>query len=318
MLDKIKEINNKFSVAGYEKVLTSYIMAETEKYCDECFLDNIGNVVCHKKGQGEKILVNIPISCDGAFISHITEKGYLKFHTIGKIKAQNLIGAKAKKESGELVGVILTDSDKEEISVEDLYLDTGLGTKENAQKLIEIGDIAEPFCCPYKLGENIYGSKLSKTVGILVGLELIKGVKNSCDLYFAFSVMDNLGFKGAKTAATLINPDICITVSSASTSNKDTEIELGKGVAVRIKDRHIIVNKALRDRVIKSLSDENIPYQLEIVSGDGISNNEIMYLSNGILTSNINCPVKCAGTMNEGVNEKDILNMIKSLKLILV
>lgn len=318
MLDKIKEISSEFSVAGYEKELTSYIMAKAEKYCDECFVDNIGNIICHKKGQGEKILINIPISCDGAFLSHITDKGYLKFHTIGSLKAQNLVGAKVRKESGDVVGVILTDSDKEELLTDDLYIDTGLGDKESVEKLIKVGDIFEPLCEPYKLGENIYGSKLSKTVGILVGLEIVKSIKSSCDLYFAFTIMDNLGFKGAKTAATLINPDICVIISAAATSNKDTEIELGKGVAVRIKDSHIIVNKALRDRVIKSLSDENIPYQLEIVSGDGITNNEIMYLSKGILTSNINCPVKCIGTMNEGVNEKDISNMIKSLQVILV
>ena len=77
------------------------------------------------------------------------------------------------------------------------------------------------------------------------------------------------------------------------------------------------MNKQLRERLIKRLADENIPYQPEIVTDGGLSNNEIMYLSNGILTANINCPIKGKGSRCECVNIKDIENTLKSVKVII-
>ena len=106
MIDKIKEINLKFSVAGYEDELTSYIIKETQGCCDQCYTDNIGNVICHKKGKGEKVLINIPISCDGIFVTHIEDSGKIKFHTVGTPKAENLLGAQVKDKNGKIIGII--------------------------------------------------------------------------------------------------------------------------------------------------------------------------------------------------------------------
>lgn len=319
MFNELKKINDNFSVAGYEANLTAFIANEVKKYCDECYVDNIGNLICHKSGKGKKVLVNIPVSAEGIFITHIADDGALKFVTVGKIKAVNLIGAKVKNQCGQTVGVILSgDKKEEETEIEDLYVDMGVSDKSEAEKIVSIGEVLEPFLEIYPLGDNFYGSKLSKAVPVFAGISLIKELNTVDDIFFAFTVMDNLGFKGAKTAANMINPDICYTLSVADTSNKNTKIELGKGAVIRIKDSHIIVSKSLRDTLIKNISKEEIPYQLEIVASDGLSNNEIMYLGRGILTANINCPVKCVNSLCEGVNKKDVECVIKSLKTILV
>ncbi len=310
MLESIKKIGSPFSVAGYEGELTEYIKNELTPYFTDCFVDNVGNLICHEKGVGDKILVNIPISSDGFFITHITDKGALKFSTIGKVKETDILGAKVINEKGELTGVVA--SEKEELSIDDMFIDGGKSTS------VKVGDILKAYSEPYKIGDRLYGKDIGKNAVIYAVIETVKTLKAKGDIWFSFSVMDNLGFKGAKTSATLINPDICYTLSIADCLNKNTEIALSKGPAIRVKDSHIIVSKKLRDKLIKDMENENIPYQLEIVTGDGLTNNEIMYLSNGILTANINLPVRYKNTLNECVCEEDIINLIKTLKLILV
>lgn len=318
MINRINEINSKFSVAGYEKTLADYIVREASVYCDECYVDNIGNIICHKKGRGEKLLVNVPISCDGIFVTYIEDSGNVRFHAIGTLEAQDICGAKVKDENGKIKGVILSDKKSNEISLDDLYIDLGVYKKEDADKEIKIGDVLEITGDTLEISGNIYGPKLSKTTPVYAVMEAIKEIKSEKDIYISFSVMDNLGFKGAKTSANMISPDICYTVSFADTANKTTEIKLSKGPAIRIKDSHIIVSKSLRDSIIKKISQNDIKYQLEIISKNGLTNNEIMYLENGILTANINIPVKCAGTLNEVICKADVDALIKSLKVMLV
>lgn len=313
MVNSLIDINKKFSVAGYEAELTDYIINEVKDFCDECYKDKIGNVICHKKGKGEKLLLNTSVSSFGIFVNTVDSIGRIKFNLVGKCDTASLIGKKVRNAEGKEIGIILSEDNKEDLKPEDLYIDTGAFSKEEVLKNISVGEVLEVYDDTSAFGDNIYGMKLSQTVGIYSLIKLIKTVKSDYDLYLAFSVMDNLGFKGARTAAFAIAPDYCITVSGADTANKNTPVKLSEGVCIRIKDSHIIVNKKMRDSLVTGMASENIPFQLEILDKDGLTNNEIMYLRNGILTANINCPVKGLGTVCECVNRKDIDNLVKAL-----
>lgn len=315
MLNKLNKIQKLFSVAGYESDLTDYIKNEVENYCDECYKDKLGNVICHKKGKGEKVLINIPVSSDGMFISAITDSCYGKFKMVGKkFLPESLVGAPVKDISGNICGIIF--GEKGEIKdTDNLYIDFGIYNKDELK--IKVGDVLEPCKEFYKINKNIFGMDIARCAVVNAIIEIIKEIKSDYDLYFAFSVMDNIGFKGAKTASYITNPDICIVCSSSYTDCDDSNVALNKGTVVRIKDSHIIVNKGLRDMLIKKLSDKEIPYQIEVLTKEGLINNEIMYLNNGILTANLNLCVKGYKKQIECINEDDLLNFRKSIEEIL-
>lgn len=314
MIEKINKIQSLFSVAGYENSLTEYILNQLKDFSDECFIDKLGSVIFHKKGSGDKVLVNVPISSDGLFITHITDDFKGKFKFIGKLPAGKLTGKALRNVSKECVGVVY--SDKDEVNdADDLYIDFGVFKKEDLK--VKVGDVLELSPSAFELNDNIYGTTISRCANISAHLDVIKNIKTNYDLYYAFTVMDNVGFKGAKTAAFLIDPDICITFSSSFEDSKETLIKLNKGTVVRIKDSHIIVNKNLKDMLIKKLSDNSIPYQIEILSREGLSNNEIMYLKNGILTANINLASKGMDEITECVNIEDYENYKKSIEMVL-
>ncbi len=314
MTHNIEQIGSLFSVSGYEKNLTDYIIKETEDFSDNCYRDKLGNVIVNKKGKGDKVLINIPISSDGLFVTHITDDFKAKFKPIGSLDAKKLTGLMVKDENGKISGVIYSDA--EEInSIDDLYIDFGVYDKENLK--VKVGDVLSLSTDCFTVNDNIYANGVSRCAVIHSVIEIIKTIKSSYDLYFAFTVMDNIGFKGAKTAVFSINPDLCITCSSSFEDNKESTVKLSKGTVVRIKDSHIIVNKSLRDMIIKKLSEKNIPYQLEVLTKEGLTNNEIMYLNGGILTLNINLCAKGFNERIECINKSDLENYKKTLEEIL-
>lgn len=314
MIDKIAEILNLFSVSGYEKNLTDYIMEESKKYADECYLDKLGNVIIRKKGKGDKVLINVPVSSKGIFVTHITDDCKAKFKPIGKTDCKKLTGLLVRDEKGRKAGVVYSDS--EEInSIDDLYIDFGVYDKENLK--VKIGDVLSYSSECYSINDNIFAYDVSRCAVIHSALELIKKIKSNYDLYFAFTVMDNIGFKGAKTAVNSIKPDLCITCFSSFEDLKESTVKMSKGTVVRIKDSHIIVNKALRDMVIKKLADNRILYQLEVLTNEGLSNNEIMYQNGGILTLNINLCAKGFNERIECISKTDLENYKKSIEIIL-
>ncbi|MBR4892553.1 MAG: hypothetical protein IKZ35_01045 [Clostridia bacterium] len=309
-MENIKIIENIFALSGYENDLALFLLSETKGYVDEGYIDKLGNVILRKKGTGEKLLINVPISSDGFFISHITEDFKGKIKGVGNICYEKMLGKRVRNRDGKIIGVIMSDSDEVK-DEDDLYVDFGAYKKEDV--LVKVGDVLEVFEKSFEVGDNLYGVSVDRCLNISAHLDIIKNLNTDFDLYYCFSVMDNTGFKGAKTAAFSINPDICITSSLSYENLKETDIKLNKGVVVRIKDSHIIVNKNLRDMVIKKLSQNLVPYQLEVLSNSGLSNNEIMYLNNGILTANINLPAKEAGGLIKTVNKNDYKEFKKGL-----
>ena len=311
MICKIKEISGMFSVAGYENQLTSYILNEVKDYCDESYIDKIGNVILRKKGKGEKVLINTPISSEGLFVTFITDDLKGRFKTVGKLDASKIIGKTVVNEKGEILGIIRGETPESD-DPDNLYIDFGVSEKSDVPvKEGEILSLNKEF---YHINGGVYGTDIEKGTNIYAVLSLVKEIKSDCDLYFAFTVMDNVGFKGAKTAAFELKPDYAIILSHSYCDAAETNIKSGNGVCVRITDSHFIINKKMRDYATDKLKAGNIPYQIEILSKSGLVNNEMMYMNNGILTLNLNLPVTGSGELLKGAKIKDIENYIKAIK----
>ena len=174
MRDQINTIKNIFSVAGYENNLTSFIMDEIKVYGDECYTDKLGNLIFHKKGNGEKLLINVPVSSNGLFISYITDDGKAKIKTIGNLESKNILGKKVRDKNGENIGIIMADK-KDVNDEDDLYIDLGVFNKEDVA--VKVGDILEITEECFLIGENIYGYDLGRALNILSHIDIIKNLK---------------------------------------------------------------------------------------------------------------------------------------------
>ncbi len=167
------------------------------------------------------------------------------------------------------------------------------------------------------LSGRVSAKSLDDRAGCYILLEVLKRCKSQNDLYFVFTVQEELGLRGAKTAAYELKPDLAIAVDVTDTGDvpggTKMSIELGKGPAIKIKDNSVITHRKARDLLISSATENNIPYQLEILEAGGTDAGAIHTTGSGIVTGAVSIPCRYIHSNVETADGKDIENAIKLL-----
>ena len=170
--------------------------------------------------------------------------------------------------------------------------------------------------------EGVIGAEVSKALDNRVGcailmqaLSEIKDCEN--DLYFVFTTQEEVGLRGAKTAAFAINPDIAVAVDVTDTGDTPSAptmaIELGKGTAIKVMDRSIMCDADVRTMMIETAKKNKIPYQLEIMTDGGTDAGAIHLTRAGIKTGGISVPTRYVHSPSEMASVSDIENSVKLL-----
>jgi len=266
----------------------------------------------------------------GILIKNISDDGHIIISPVGGIEPVILLGEsvniKAKK--GFINGVITTkeihngDEIKEIPMLKDLYIDTGLPKKELIERGVEIGDYLHLARKSMSLGNDriISGKALDDRIGCYVLLELAKLLQKArCDIFYVFTVQEELGLYGSQTSIYSIDPDWALVID---TTNADDGVEkgtrqLGQGPCITIKDADIIGNKCLNDLFREKARKEKIPIQLEITDFGTTDALSISVAKGGIPTSMISIPVRNIHTTAGIAHLDDIENAITIISAVL-
>jgi endoglucanase len=203
----VKKLCETVGLSGEEMSVSELIKETVSPYVDEIYTDSLGNLIARKKGNGKKIMFAAHMDQIGMMITEITEKGFLKFASIGGLIPFTLIGQQVIFKDG-FYGVINTEMDLESskdygrLDVSSLYIDIGANTKEMAEERVKIGDTAT-FSNYYYEDERIVMSRaLDDRIGCYVLMEALKSDKKSdADVYYVFTVQEEVGTRGAQTAS---------------------------------------------------------------------------------------------------------------------
>ncbi len=336
LLKKLCEIP---SPSGYENKIRETLISEIEPYADEIWVDPMGNLVAKKNGQGEgKVMVAAHMDEIGLMINNIGKNGFLRFVPIGGWSDRILPGQRVLiiTKTGDIVrGVIGSkpphierpEEREKIIPMKDLFIDIGVTSDEEARKLgITIGSIAVIERTVEKLGNQdvITGRAFDDKVGVAVGIETLKILENNkADAYFVFTVQEEVGLKGARTAAFSINPDVGIAIDVTiatdipGTPEQAQIVKLGKGPAIKIMDGRsgsgLIAHPAVRELLINVAEEENIPYQLEVLPGGTTDASAIQLTREGVPTGAISVPTRYIHSPIEVLHLNDVVNTIKLL-----
>ena len=323
----LKKLIDAYGVSGNEEEIRTLILKQIRKFVDEITIDNMGNIVAHNKGTQPSLMLAAHMDEIGLMIKKIDSNGRIYCSPIGGFDPTILIGQRVHvgPKGSHLHGVLTTDkisTDLEMVekpTLEDIYVDTGLTKAELTKKGIEIGSYLSLETEAGNLGNDNYiqGKALDDRIGCYILIELIKQLKRTKnELYFVFTVQEEVGLYGAKTTAYEISPDwaIAVDVTNADDRSPDSSKCLGMGPAITIKDADMIANKCINDHIIKVSKKLKIPIQLE-VSDIGTTDAFNISLSKGgvpstvvgIAIRNIHTPVGIA-------HREDIINCIKLLK----
>lgn len=319
----LKKLANAFSPSGNEEKVREIIIDEIKDYVDEINIDVLGNVIARKKGSGKKVMISGHMDQIGLMVIDIDEKGFLRFTNIGGISPFLSINQRVIFENG-IVGIISNEDldDKNKLKLDNLYIDIGAKDKKDAEEKITIGDTCVYISNFYEDDKKVTCGALDDRVGCFVMIEALKQLeKTNHDLFFTFTVQEELGLRGAKTASYKINPDIGIAVDVTLTGDtpkaKRLAVSLGQGTAIKIMDKSIIVHPKIKNIMIDSAKVNNIKYQLEILEYGGTDSGSIYLNREGVPSGVISIPTRYIHSSNETVYKEDVLNSIRLLKEVL-
>ena len=210
----LKELVELWGVSGYEKNISDYIVEQVKDYADEIVRDAIGNLIVLKKGNGEnkkKIMVAAHMDEIGLCVVKITEEGFLKVKKVGGVSAHCSFMNRVIFRNG-IVGTVAAYAKPEEFKSGDI--DIGAGSKEEAEQYVHVGDCAM-FEGPYQelVGRNVMAKAFDDRSACHIQIEALKAMKTPYhDVYFVFTVQEEVGLFGATTSSERIQPDLGIAV----------------------------------------------------------------------------------------------------------
>lgn len=320
MLDLLKRLCLIDGISGDEGNIRDFIISQIKDFC-EYKVDNLGNIICFKKGKNapsKKVMIDAHTDEVGLIITSVTEKGYLKFKTVGGIDPTALLFRKVKINGltngvigGKPFHILSADDRKKAPKPTDLYIDIGAKTREDALKLVNPGDSAVIPSNFEVLGDCIKSKALDDRIGCLILIEILKKF-DEYDFYATFSVQEEVGLRGAKTAAFSVEPDFAIVIDSttaadiAGVSEDGRVCVQGKGAAVSFMDKSTVYDKAMYNAALNS----GIMCQPKAFVSGGNNAGAIHLSKNGVRTMAISAPCRYIHTANSIVNTKDIDSML--------
>lgn len=312
LLKRLVECN---SVSGNENEIRELIKSEAKPYSDSIFEDAMGNLIVRKKGIGKKIMLASHMDEIGVIITFIEDNGFLRFAPVGGLYTKDLLGRRVEF-LDKTVGVIGLEEQAKERTIQNMFIDIGAKDRKSAEKIISIGDTA-CFSGEFKLQNNRVISKaLDNRVGCFILLEALKNCeKTNNDLYFVFTVQEEVGLRGAKTSAFSIMPDLALSVDVTDTGDTPKsdvmEVKLGKGAAIKVMDSSCMCSPEVRGELTHLAKKNSIPYQMEVLTAGGTDAGAIHLTGSGVKTGGISVPTRFIHSPSEMADVDDILACIR-------
>lgn len=286
------------SVSGREEEISRVIETLAKPY-GQISRDHLGNLVVHKPGNGRRILLAAHMDTIGLIVTHVDEKGFVRFAAIGGLRLVPMIGQRVKFESG-VVGIVCYDRGTEpgDLTVDKLYVDTA-GAK------VEIGETAA-FCAePLFAGRKVISPYLDNRLGCAVclkALELLKHTDN--DIFCVFTVQEEVGCRGAKPVAYTITPDLAIAVDICGLADfpgddKPNSLTVEGGPVIKIMDAGVICHPTVVSMLEEAGKRLNIATQRYVTRSGGTDAGAIFNTRGGVPSGVLSIPIRYTHNPNE-------------------
>ncbi len=320
-LKLLETLTQTFGPSGYEGEIRAAIRAEVEPLSDDLYVDRLGSLVIHrhsKNPQAKKLLLAAHMDEIGLMVTHIEEKGFLRFTNIGGLYPLHHIGGRVRFANGT-VGTIYVERREDRTKspqLKHLYIDVGATSREDSP--VAVGDPGVFIGPLVQQNGRLISKTMDDRIGCYVLIELLRQVQEPAyDLYVVFSTQEEVTLAGARTSAYRIAPDIAIAVDVTLTGDTPKAlpmaVELGKGPAIKVKDSGMIAHPAVRQMLIDAAEKAELPYQLEVLQGGTTDAMAMQLAREGIPSGCLSVPSRFVHSPSEMVDEADVENAIKLL-----
>ena len=304
------------SPAGRESKVRELIWDMIKPYADEVSVDALGNLIAIKRGKGvRKIMLCAHMDEIGFIVNFIEDDGMIRVGLLGGIRpAYSAYGIVVSDKGVKGALCVNSDVSPADYKADVMYIDIGAKSKREAQRLVSIGDT---FVCEPSLtklcGARVCGRPIDDRVGCLVLLELAERLAKgelSDDIYFVFSVQEEVGLRGSRPATVAIAPDVAICFDVTSTGDTPgaapMACKLSGGAAIKIKDNSVICHEGLVNTLCEIAKREKIAYQREVLTFGGTDTASMQLSGAGCVAGAISIPTRYVHSGVEMCDMKDV------------
>ncbi len=307
----LRELTEAHGVPGYE----AEIRALTRRYLEPLGAieqDRVGSLICRQGEIGPRVMLTSHMDEVGFMVHHITKEGFLKFHPLGGWWDQVLLGQQVivKTHRGDLAGIIgakpphmlPADERKKMVEKKDMYIDIGATSKEEVEEAgVRLGDPAVPTTTFQVManGKSYMSKAFDDRVGVALTIDALRHFSQAPHpnvLYGVATAMEEVGSRGAKTSVEMVNPDLAIILEAdicgdvPGITPEESDVKLGAGPTLWLLDARMIPNLGLRDLVIETAEELEIPLQFSTMLGGATDGSQIHLHRTGVPTVVLGVP----------------------------
>lgn len=317
-MQMLKELTQIWGVSGYETQVSDYIVKQVMDYADEIKRDAIGNLIVLKKGNGtnkKKIMCAAHMDEIGVSIVKIESNGMLRIKKMGGVNPHIAFMNRVQFKNG-LIGTVGCDDKIENIkagsTLEKFFVDIGAKSKEEAEEYVRVGDPAM-FIGEYVelAGRAIMAKAFDDRSACYIQIQALKQMGTPYhDVYFVFTVQEEVGLFGSTTSAEGINPDLGIAIDITGSFDVPGDAYgnpvLGGGAAIKINDSSVICDEELTQEMIDCAYKYQIKYQLDPLPAGGTDAGGINKSNAGVKAVGISIPTRYGHSPSSIVDMDDL------------
>ena len=326
-INDLRDIAMANAISSYEENVAKVIEEKVKDVSDEIIYDGLGSIVACQNidSEGPRLAIASHMDEVGFIVKEIDDRGFIKLQMFGGFWSHMLAGQlfKVITTNGDtFVGLMgskashgLSKAMKEKVmSIDELYLDMGVSSKEELTKLgVQVGDMVVPYSEFETMGNSKYirCKAFDNRIGVMVGIEVLKKLHNKkhAPIYFASTVQEEPGLRGARTATHLTQPDLCIAIDTTlagDTPLNDNITSLGGGVSLSMIDSNSIAHRGLVRYVEKLAKEKNIPFQYSVFNGGGTDSGNIHKSLAGVINMTLSIPIRYMHTNHSIIHVDDV------------
>ncbi|MDP4134770.1 MAG: M42 family metallopeptidase [Bacillota bacterium] len=331
----LKELTDAKGSPANEKEPRQVMKSYIEPFADEVTTDRLGSLIAKKTGQadGPKIMIAGHLDEVGFMVTRIDDRGYLRFQTVGGWWSQVMLAQRVTvvTKKGDITGIIGSkpphvlsqEARKKSVDIKDMFIDIGASSREEAMEWgVLPGDQVVPYF-EFTVMNNekmLLAKAWDNRIGCAIAIDVLKNLKGADHpnvVYGVGTVQEEVGLRGAKTAAHTIKPDIAFGVDvgiagdTPGITEKESASKMGKGPQIILYDASMVSHKGLRDFVTNVADEAGIPYQFDALSGGGTDSGSIHLTANGVPALSITIATRYIHTHAAMLHRDDYEHAVK-------
>ena len=323
----LKTLTETFAPSGYEDAIRTLVQKEVKPYADEMHVDALGNLIVRKKSttkakNSKRIMLAAHMDEIGVIVSHVDKNGFVRFSSVGGVFGRYTLGARIRFMNGVtgVVGFDKLEQVDQAPAMSKMYIDVGATSRSTCP--VKVGDFGAFDRSYMEMGNRLVAKSMDDRAGVVVLIEALKSIKTTPhDLYFVFTTQEEVGVRGAGTAAYGIDPEIGIAIDVTGTGDTPASLkmsmELSKGPCVKIRDAGMLSDPRVVDWMTSTAEKAKLPHQREVLLTGSTDARAIQISRAGVMAGALSIPCRYIHSASEMVDYEDLKNSVKLLTALL-